>query len=240
LTLHDAWNAEADRWAAWARTPDHDGSYAFQAPLFLDLLPPPGRLTLDVGCGEGRLTRDLTARGHRVVGADVAPRMIELAAEADPEGEYVVADAADLPFEAGAFDLGVAFMSLHDMENMAGAVREVARVLEPGARMCAAVVHPLAASGAFEGDDPDAPFVVRESYLERKRWRETLERRGLAITLNSVHPPLGDYARALEDAGFLLEALREPTPPDSIVARDEAWRRWRRIPMFLHLRAVRP
>jgi hypothetical protein len=46
--------------------------------------------------------------------------------------------------------------------------------------------------------------------------------------------------RALEAAGLLIEALREPRAPDGLIARDPAERRWQRIPMFLHARAVKP
>jgi len=58
--------------------------------------------------------------------------MIAAAREADPEGEYVEADAAALPFEDGSADLVIAFMSLMDMDEMPASVRELARVLEPG------------------------------------------------------------------------------------------------------------
>ncbi|TMA36985.1 MAG: methyltransferase domain-containing protein [Deltaproteobacteria bacterium] len=52
---------------------------------FLALLPPPRRLTLDLGCGEGRLSRDLETRGHRVVGVDGSPTLVRLAREADAD-----------------------------------------------------------------------------------------------------------------------------------------------------------
>jgi hypothetical protein len=50
--------------------------------------------------------------------------------------------------------------------------------------------------------------------------------------------PLETFTRALEDAGFAIEALREPRPPDD--EPDPRYERWRRIPMFLQLRALKP
>jgi hypothetical protein len=62
----------------------------------------------------------------------------------------------------------------------------------------------------------------------------------LRLTFHSEHRPLEAYGRALEAAGLLIEAIREPRAPDSFVAGDSAQRRWQRIPLFLHIRAVKP
>jgi ubiquinone/menaquinone biosynthesis C-methylase UbiE len=69
--------------------------------------------------------------------------MVAAARVADPDGEYLVADAAALPFSNGHADLGVAFMSLMDVDDMPRSLIEVARVLEPGGRVALAVVHPI-------------------------------------------------------------------------------------------------
>jgi len=69
--LSVGWEAEARQWIQWARTPGHDSYWRFHRDQFLRLLPPPGRQTLDIGCGEGRLARDLKELGHRIVGIAV-------------------------------------------------------------------------------------------------------------------------------------------------------------------------
>jgi 2-polyprenyl-3-methyl-5-hydroxy-6-metoxy-1,4-benzoquinol methylase len=79
-SLGEAWEAEAEAWVAWAREPDHDSYWRFHRDAFLGIVPPPGRLTLDVGCGEGRLARDLALLGHRVVALDRSPTMARHAA----------------------------------------------------------------------------------------------------------------------------------------------------------------
>jgi ubiquinone/menaquinone biosynthesis C-methylase UbiE len=80
---------------------------------------------------------------------------VAAAREADPEGEYVESDAAKLPSDDGAADLAIAFMSLMDMDDMSGAVREIARVLQPGDPFLATVVHPLNSAGNFVPRDGD-------------------------------------------------------------------------------------
>jgi SAM-dependent methyltransferase len=146
----------------------------------------------------------------------------------------VVADAAGLPLRAGSADLAIAFMSLQDVDDLIGAISEAARLLAPGARLCVAIVHPLNSAGRFEGDreDREAPFVVRGSYLSTHRYRDDIERDGHAMTFHSEHRPLGAYSMALEQAGLCIEVIREVTEEDPAD-------RWSRIPMFLHLRAVR-
>lgn len=234
--LASAWEGSAAAWIAWARTPGHDSYWRFHRDAFFELLPPPGRLTLDLGCGEGRLARDLKAAGHSVLGVDASPTLVAAAREADPAFEAQVADASALPFADGDFDLVVAFMTLHDVDDLDGVLRECARVLEPHGRLCVAIVHPLNSAGTFAGEDDDAPFVVSGSYVEQRRYTETIARDGLEMTFASIHRPLEAYTDALADAGFLIELVRECVAPEQAFPN----RRWLRIPLFLHLRALKP
>jgi hypothetical protein len=57
------------------------------------------------------------------------------------------------------------------------------------------------------------------------------------VTFHSEHRPIEAHARALEDARFLIEAIREPLPDDAVVAKHPEEERWRRIPNFLMVRA---
>jgi ubiquinone/menaquinone biosynthesis C-methylase UbiE len=61
---------------------------------------PPAR-TLDVACGTGFLTRHLQGE---IVGIDASERMLAIAQERVPNGEFLVADALELPFDDGSFD----------------------------------------------------------------------------------------------------------------------------------------
>src|SRR5690242_15898143 len=90
--MRDEWDAHAESWIAWARKPGHDSYWQFHRDVFRELLPSPSGHALDVGCGEGRLPRDLKSWGYSVVGIDGSPTMIRAAQEADPDGAYQVAD----------------------------------------------------------------------------------------------------------------------------------------------------
>jgi SAM-dependent methyltransferase len=233
-SLRAAWEEVAGAWLVWARRPGHDSYDRFHAARFLELLPAPGRLTVDVGAGEGRLGRDLHRRGHHVIALDASPTLAAACAAHEAALPTVVADAAAMPLRTACADLVVAFMSLQDVDDLDSSVAEASRLLAEAGRFCLAVVHPLNSAGRFEGerDDRDAPFVVRGSYLEAFRYEDRVERDGLAMRFNSEHRPIDRYAGALERAGLVIEVLREVSTPGTAD-------RWSRIPYFLHIRAVR-
>jgi SAM-dependent methyltransferase len=94
---------------------------------------------------------------------DATTALVAAARAADPAIETRVADAAELPFENGSFDLVVAFMSLQDIDDYRDAITESARVLRPSGRFCFAIVHPLNSSGRFEADEADSAFTITGS-----------------------------------------------------------------------------
>jgi SAM-dependent methyltransferase len=165
---------------------------------FFALVPPPERLTLEVGSGEGRVSRDLAARGHRVTAVDITEALVRLAAGAASGPACVVADGAELPLRATSVD--------------------------------------LADAGSFTAREAHAPFVIEGVYLSRRPYEGTFERGELRMTFKGWSYPLAPYSQALESEGFLVEALREPEPAADAPAR---LGRYRRIPNFLMLRAVK-
>ena len=221
MSLGEEWERHA---ATWARFTPHDVFFErYNWPAFAELLPEPGRATLDLGCGEGRVGLILRERGHRVSGVDVAPSMAERARESGAYEEVVVADAATLPFGDAAFDLVMAFMSLQDMDDPAAALREVARVLEPGGRLVAAVVHPF-------NTGRERP------YYDVARLVDEFERGGVTMTFHQLHRPLESWFALLRDAGFVVEEVREPRAPEG----DPVFAHVRDRPVFLHVRCTRP
>jgi SAM-dependent methyltransferase len=225
MTLRESWDAHAAEWIEWARTEDHDHFFwRLSLPALLELMPGPGRLTLDLGCGEGRLSRVLAARGHHMVGVEASPALAGAARDADPSIPVHVADAAALPLSDGAADVVVASMVLMNLDDLGAAMREVARVLAPGGRLVASIVHPF-----------NSPKVG--DYFTPHAYPEERVRGGLRMTFHDMHRPLQAYAEALEDAGLLIDALREPVPDDAYVAAHPEVARWRSAPCFLLLRA---
>jgi SAM-dependent methyltransferase len=125
-----------------------------------------GSDVLDVGCGHGRLVRDLTALGARVTGIEISEQQLAAARAADDGAgaRYLVGRAESIPLADDSLDLVVFRASLHHVPiaQMLPALREARRVLRAGGHVYAA--EPLA-SGDFyalvsivddEGDVRDA------------------------------------------------------------------------------------
>jgi SAM-dependent methyltransferase len=84
-----SWESEASNWIAWARAPGHDEYWYYRDSFFDEIVPPAGRATLELGCGEGRVVRDLQELDHRVTGIDAALSLVAAARELDPGGRYL-------------------------------------------------------------------------------------------------------------------------------------------------------
>jgi ubiquinone/menaquinone biosynthesis C-methylase UbiE len=118
----------------------------------LDLVVP-GR-ALDAACGTGRHAGHLVELGHRVVGVDLTPEMLDRARAAVPGAEFFESDLRSLPLKEDEFDLVVCGLALAHLEEIGRAVAELGRVLRPGGRMIVSVLHPFQALLGWQ-----APFV---------------------------------------------------------------------------------
>ncbi len=152
----------------------------------------------------------------------------------DAAGAYVLATSAVLPFADRCFDVAVAYNSLQVVDDMAATVSEAGRVLDRGGYLCICVAHPVTDLGHFVDDD-DAAFTLRHRYFETVRVDDTVQRGGLTMNFLGWTYTLEQYALALEQAGFRIEAMREPRPIDAAAN----FERWREVPLFLFLRAVK-
>ena len=98
-------------------------------PVILAALAVPCGRVLDVGCGEGILTRSLRARS--VVGIDMHAPSIQLARSTPSDIEWIVGDALTHPFEPSSFDAIVGVSMLHHVDPVV-ALRRFASLLCPG------------------------------------------------------------------------------------------------------------
>lgn len=228
------WTRVADQWIGWAGRPGHDAFWVYRAGLADYLGAGEGRSALEIGCGEGRVSRELTAQGYAVTASDAVPAMVEAARRAGSAHRYAQADATALPFEDGSFDLVVAYNVLMDLDDMPGAVREARRVLKPGGQLFISVVHPFRDRGGFAGPAADAPFTLAGSYFGSEHFDGVESRDGLSMHFAGWSHPLHAYMDALEAAGLAIVSLREP-PPDRVDT--DQLRQWSRVPLFLWIKA---
>ncbi len=90
-----------------------------------------GRRVLDAGCGYGAFSRWASKRGAHVVSCDIGKNLVSRASVSAPS-QGVVGDACALGFRDGSFGTIISSEMLEHVERPIDAVRELARVLEPG------------------------------------------------------------------------------------------------------------
>jgi SAM-dependent methyltransferase len=248
------WNANAAAWTELSRAGFDVYRDLVNTPAFFALLPPvDGLLCLDLGCGEGHNTRLLAGRGARIVALDIAESFIAAAAEANRQGiRYVLGDGALLPFRATSFDAVTAFMSLMDVADPEGTLREVARVLRPGGFVQFSVVHPLMSApftrwvnddqGVRRGRAVGGYFYqgpITETWIFNAAPAELRERHE-PFTITYARRTLTGWLSAVLTAGLVIEALAEPCADEETAAAHPRVADTRIAPFFLVVRARKP
>ena len=186
--------------------------------------PVAGRDVLEVGAGAAQCSRWLVTQGARAVATDVSAGMLAAAAALDARTGVAVpsrrADARDLPFPDGSFDLAfTAFGALPFVPDAPAVHREVARVLRPRGRWVFAVTHPV--RWAFPDDPSRHGLTAIRSYFDRTPYVETGE--DGTVVYAEYHRTVGDHVADLTAAGFVLERLVEPVWPEG---HDRTWGGW--------------
>jgi ubiquinone/menaquinone biosynthesis C-methylase UbiE len=127
-----------DGYRTWAETYDQPGNQLvdLEQPVVHEILQRlPAGTALDVACGTGRHTRYLAELGHRVIGVDSAPAMLDRAAANVPGASLARADLHQLPVPDHTVDVIVCALALTHVPDLAAALTEFVRVLRPGGHL---------------------------------------------------------------------------------------------------------
>src|SRR5262245_44259066 len=173
------------------------------APVVELLAPKAGERILDLGCGDGVLTKRLADLGCAVVGVDASAPQIEAARKLGLDAR--VMDAASLPF-AAEFDAVFSNAVLHWIRRADPMIASVHRALKAGGRF-------VAECGGY-----GCVNKIRTALVE------ALDRRGVdgEARVPWYFPTPGDYAIRLERVGFRVDSIAlipRPTPlPGDVIA----------------------
>ena len=137
-----------------------------------------GMRVLDACCGPAMLAAGALERGAEVVGLDFSLAAVELARRLVPKGSFERGDVQALPFPAGSFDAVLCGYGLMHLPDPGAALREMLRVLRPGARAALSVwastgfgfslVHEaVRARGSMDVSLPHAPDFFQFGSSER-------------------------------------------------------------------------
>lgn len=183
------WNA--DRYVKNAAFVSNYGSAV--AELLGDIS---GRSVLDLGCGDGRLTKELVDKGAIVVGIDASSNMIESALEKGLDARVI--DALEMPFEE-EFDAVFTNATLHWIPNHPLLAQRVMRALKPNGQF----VGEFGGHGNVAAINTAIRGILAQNGID---WR------GKKPVL---YPSVHQFKAVLEEAGFrveYMELIPRPTP----------------------------
>jgi 2-polyprenyl-3-methyl-5-hydroxy-6-metoxy-1,4-benzoquinol methylase len=158
--------------------------------------PPPAEV-LDVGCGAGQLLVELARRGYSVSGCDLAEAMVSesraLLAREDLRGDVRQAEAEDLPYPDGRFQVVTALGVLEYLPRPEVGVRELARVLTAGGHVVVTAPNPVRLAyladpvGVLRARLAPPRRGYRRRYWAGWQLRRLLERAGLHLLTLQGH-----------------------------------------------------
>ncbi|MFL6796033.1 MAG: class I SAM-dependent methyltransferase [Xanthobacteraceae bacterium] len=258
--------AEAERvgWADSVRAASYVDLFATASDQVIEPLldaagAKSGQRVLDLCCGQGNVAEALARRGCKVIGVDFSPTMLQLARQRLPHSTFIEADAQELPFRHGAFDVVVSNFGVCHVPDQRRALVEARRVLRQGGGFgmtvwCGPALSPsyelvyraIKVHGAPDITPPPGPDF--HQFADRKIASELLSDAGFSgidmsvfesgWTLSTPNGLFDIFARGTVRAAMLLERQ----PPQHLAAirsslSDEVRRRFAkglqwRVPTF--------
>jgi SAM-dependent methyltransferase len=232
------WERHSDWWQK-TYTEGADPEYEEQVlPLVVRHLRGSERV-LDVGCGEGQVTRCIARLGAAAVGIDPVRSQIRVAYARGGSACYVQARAEQLPYREAAFDSVVVCMALEHVDPFEPAVGEIARVLAPGGRFLLFLVHPLLqapGSGWVDNEGQGEQYWKIGQYL---RDDVAIDEVAPGVQFQFAHRPLSRYVHAMGEVGLLIDDMVEPSPPPVVLLETGGFANAATIPRLMLVSARR-
>ena len=132
----------------------------------------------------------------------------------------------------------VASMSLMDVEDYGGAIREVHRLLRVRGELVMSITHPCFSAPRSEWVRDGAGglrFFAVDRYFERIAWDTMITPRFHGPVVRR-HRPLEDYMAVPLECAFILREFREPSVTEEELKQSRCFRKLARIPYFLFMR----
>ena len=205
-------------------------------PIFMELIGDvTGQHILDLGCGDGIYTRRLLKAGcESYVGLESSRKMVHFANQnlGKTVGQVELTKIEEWEYPPARFDLVVSRLALHYVSDLEETFRRVNNTLRPDGRFVFSMVHPVITScdrsREYGGKRQD--WIVDDYFVSGSR-----QVYFMGEYVEQFHRAIEDVFRALQDANFIIEQLRESNPnPENFVDK-KLYEVRRRIPLFLFL-----
>ncbi|MCK9497395.1 MAG: methyltransferase domain-containing protein [Candidatus Colwellbacteria bacterium] len=172
-----------------------------------------GDNVIDIACGTGFFSIELSKTGASVVGVDISQELLEMAKSKKSAVEFIKASAEDLSLvKKTGFDKAFIVLALQNINNAKKALSECSLKLKTGGKLYIVLNHPCFRIPEFSswGWDGDVQYRKIERYLsETKTEIQMHPGADPKIKTLSFHRPLQYYFKSFEKAGFAATRIEE-------------------------------
>lgn len=207
-----------------------------ETPALLTLLGDvKGKDIVDLGCGDASLGKRLEEY-KSYTGIDGSMNMIESAKEVlrGTNGKAIHSNLQDFEYPVSAYDLVVSQLALHYIEDLESVFTNVKNTLKENGRFVFSVQHPLLTSAFKSMQGKRTDWIVDDYFVSGKRVEPWI-----GENVVKYHRTIEEYFMMLQNAGFVVEGLREATPIKEFFEDKEEYERRRKIPLFLLFSCVK-
>ena len=247
LSSVEKWSRIAPIWSE--RYPDFHHKELI-IPHVLELLNPgKNERILDIGCGEGKLSRIVAKRGAIVTGVDPSDMIdFAIAKKGNKKITYFKGECGDLLKNEGkkVFDKIVANMMLMDVDNktLENIFSCIKKMLKTNGIFVFSILHPCfgvipvrrSLKIPFDSEKNTDRIIIVDNYFDEKKFSIELVK---GHPTDHFHRTISTYVNHLATHGLMIETMIEPKPTLEQQQKypREAWQDYDRIPTFLIVKA---
>lgn len=250
------WDSNADYWSQQlANKQDYTREY-FGKPAFLEFLGDvTGLNILDIGCGDGELTRIIADQALKITGIDISEKMIDKAKKLTINNNVTYHHSAVelMPniLEGQVFHCIYSYMVLCCVEDIYNFFNFSYDLLEDKGRLVLAIPHPCFNNKPCDWvtDDKQSSIkglIISKYFDEEPYIREwdffAPDNNGMKHSMQEIRFPrtLSTYLNVIADCGFVLGRILEPRPIKSLVNKLNKLNRWyNHVPCFMFIECHR-
>lgn len=191
---------------------------------------------LDLGCGDGRFTKELEARYDSVIGIDYSVKMLAQAKKVCTKSKFVLHDL-ETPFPDfnSKFDLIVGKLLLMYIRDIDHVATECYKVLNHRGLLILSVTHPLkwVVESTKENIDKSYKGYLSEVEVSGKIAKDS------ALKAKFITRTLESYVNTFTKHGFVLNTILETGAPDAFVVKYPKYLDFQMKPYRLNMRFVK-
>jgi ubiquinone/menaquinone biosynthesis C-methylase UbiE len=194
---------------------------------------------LDLGCGEGVYSRTLSKQGAIVTAVDCSETFITYVAnkarEESLDIKTLCRNANKLTgISDNTYDIVLCSMMLMDVEDLAGTLKEIYRVIKPNGRVFISILHPCFKPKESKWIlEDDKIKVLVSDYFNPTEWIGEIK--GIGTSVIYRHRTLSEYIKAFVGNKFTVVDFNEPIPSEEQMEMSSRIKWLSKIPMYLFI-----